>query len=125
MLLYGLMNGSHDTLHAEEFPLTICVVGVCRLCQAVGVEEKCCLRSDSDFLLTELRSCHHTDREMGIHRQKGGIGTDDERSIMTCIAIGKPPRTEVEHTDEERDEHIGFVSLAHRVVHLCDYFSRT
>ena len=39
---------------------------------------------------------------------------------MTGIAITQTSRRQVEHTHEERDEHVGVVALTHRIIQTGD-----
>ena len=54
---------------------------------------------------------------MGLDGEEHRCGAvQHEGSVVTCIAIAEQTRRQVEHSDEERHEHVGLVVLARRLV---------
>ena len=100
-----------DTLQAEQL-----VIGVLGLGQPVGKEEDSRSREDMSLLQRELPVGHDTDGKVGIDRQQAYTDTDEQGCIVTCITVTQAAGWQVEHTDKEGDEHIGFVHLDDGVV---------
>ena len=52
------------------------------------------------------------------------LGADDQRSVMTGVAVAEFAGRKIQNTDKEGDEHVLVVLLGEGVVHLDEYLVR-
>ena len=83
---------------------------------------------DDDLLFLILHILENGHRQVGLHGQSVGLAAlvhvGHYRGIVPGIAIAEAARGQVEHTDKQRDEHVGVVRVGHRVIDGGDNPSR-
>ena len=105
-----------DAIHLE-----LSADGIHRLGQSVGEEEDGGARTNRSFFQHESPLRHNTNRDIRLTMQFADISTKKQRSIVAGIAVMQVARRQVEHTDEECDEHQRTVHVNHRIVHHFHY----
>jgi len=114
LLRKGLDGHIVDTLHAE-----LGMVGIHCLGQSVGKEEDGRAGEDLRLLQRVFPFGPEADRDVSVAGQfADGVYTNEQRSVMTGIAVPQMPSGEVEHADEERHEHMVLVHVGDGLVHV-------
>ena len=107
---------------AHALHLELSLVDVHRLGESVGEEEDGCAREDLCFLQGIFPCGPEAHGYVVVAGQFSDAFADKQGCIVACIAVVQVACGQVEHSDEEGDEHVGLVHADHCSVHGCDNF---
>ena len=103
-----------DTFHLKLFTVAIHGFG-----QSVGEKEDGGTDKNLSHLQCVFPRRSETNRNVRIASQRTDAFADEQRSIMTGIAVVETPCWQVKHTNKERDKHMAFIHVGNRPVHRC------
>ena len=113
LLLVGKRLGGHggDAIHLE-----LLILGIHRLRQSVSEEENSGAGVDFGLLQRVFPVGHETYGDIAVARQFAYASAYQQRGIMAGIAVEQKTGGQVEHTHEERHEHVHLVHVGNRLV---------
>ena len=114
LLLVDQRTGGYlvDTLHLE---LIVCAIH--GLGESIGKEQDGGTRKDMCLLKGIFPGRQEAYRDIGVTGQHTHASADEQRGVMTCIAVVHAACGQVEDTHEEGHKHVCLVHIGYRPVH--------
>ena len=114
-----------DSLCGFRHPLVakLSVLGVLGLVQSVGVEENGGAAIDGGVLRRVRPALHDARRHIAVDGQQTdafSIIRDEQRRVVTRVAVGCMARLQIDDANEQSDEHAQFIVLGNGVAQLAD-----